>query len=423
MKRRRVPPRLVVLGKLFVGLFLATFFFPVLSSASDNVTLNLFPTQVFYRDPGKPDSIVCIFNVPSSQGTFSLHVQNGDGAKDNLVSSAVINVNGMALVASKDLNQHVDFVDRPIPNLVKGQNTLGIQVRSVPSSYITVRIQGTYNLGVHITDPVPQASLPYDKATVQGSWGGYTADAGIVVNGIPAVVTGNSFVASDVPLVPGGAVLSAVVTTFEGIANSDNVSVAAAGEPPPLALWSNFASGVSPLSVTFKPQTDGIAPVEYRYDFDGDGVVDNTAVTDDVISFSYPNPGVYRATVTALDNAGQTYVAGKVIVVQDKASVDALLSSRWSGMSSSLQSGDVDGSLEGIAFGRRDKYRSIFTPLLPQLSTIFTSTSYPEFIKAEGSIAQYRVKRNQSWNGVQQTISYYVWFVQDSDGVWRIDRF
>lgn len=422
MKRRQALP---IRGKGFAGLLLIlALCFPAFSSfASDNVTLSLYPPQVFYRDPGEPTSVVCAFNVPSSQGTFFLHVQNGDGITDNLVSSAVVTVNGMPIVVSKDLNQHVDFVDRPLTNLVKGRNTVEVQVKSVPSSYITVSVQGTYYLGISISDPVPQASLPYDTATVQGTWRGYTGDAGIVVNGIPAIVAGNSFIASDVPLVPGGNALSAVVTTFDGISNNDNVIVVATGESPPVALWANFTSGVSPLTVAFKTQVGGISPVEYRYDFTGDGVVDNTAATDDGVAFSYQTPGTYRATVTAVDNNGQTYVADKVIVVQDRPTMDALLSGRWNGMSASLQSSDIDGSLAGIAFDRRDKYRAIFTPLLLQFPSIFASVSYPEFIKVEGNIAQYRVRRDQIWDGVQQTITYYVWFVKDSDGVWRVDRF
>lgn len=422
MKRRHALP---IRGKEFAGLLLVVALcLPVVSSfASDNVTLSLFPPQVFYRDPAKPASVVCAFNVPSSRGTFVLHVRNGAGTTDNLVSSAVITVNGMPIVASKDFNQQVDFVDRPLTNLVKGRNTVEIQVRSVPSSYIAVSIQGTYYLGISISDPVQQASLLNDTATVQGTWRGYTADAGIVVNGVPAVVTGNSFIASDVPLVPGGNALSAVVTTFDGISNSDNVSVVATGEPPPVALWANFTSGVPPLAVAFKPQIQGILPVEYRYDFNGDGVADNTVATDDGVAFSYQAPGTYRATVTAADDTGQSYVAEKVIVVQDRPAMDALLSGRWAGMSASLQSSDIDGSLAGIAFDRRDKYRKIFTPLLPQFPAIFASASAPEFIKVEGNIAQYRVKRNQIWDGVRQTVTYYVWFVKDSDGVWRVDRF
>ncbi len=71
----------------------------------------------------------------------------------------------------------------------------------------------------------------------------------------------------------------------------------------------------------------------------------------------------------------------------------------------------------------REKYQAIFTPLAPQLPTIFASVSPPELIAVEGNVAQYRVKREQLWQGVRRTITYYLWFVKDADGVWRLDRF
>ncbi len=41
----------------------------------------------------------------------------------------------------------------------------------------------------------------------------------------------------------------------------------------------------------------------------------------------------------------------------------------------------------------------------------------------KGHVAQYRVIREQTWDGVPRTIAYYVWFVRDVDGLWRIDQF
>jgi hypothetical protein len=44
-------------------------------------------------------------------------------------------------------------------------------------------------------------------------------------------------------------------------------------------------------------------------------------------------------------------------------------------------------------------------------------------IKRKGSVAQCRVKREQVWEGVPKLITYYLWFVRDADGVWKLDRF
>ena len=391
--------------------------------AADTVTVPLFPGEVFYRDPGKPTAVVRAFTVPAVQGTFTLHVTNGDGATDNLASSAVIRVNGSTLVRPSDLNQHVATLDRPLSNLVKGNNTIEVEVRSIPSSYISVSVAGTYLLGLRVSDPLSGASESSDRVTVQGTCVGYTSDVGVVVNGVPAVVSGSSFVAEDVTLVPGSNTLTATVTTFDGVRNTDAVTVSATGAKPAIFLWANFASGVPPLTVTFRPEVEGIEPVEYRYDFDRDGVLDNTVSAGDVLSFTYVSPGSYRATVTAVDAAGMEYSAEKTVVVQDRGTMDALLSGRWNALSTSLQVRDVEGSMSFLLPESREKYRSIFTPLSAQLPTVFASVSPPELIRVEGNMAQYRVKREQLWEGVRRTVTYYVWFDRDEDGVWRIDRF
>jgi hypothetical protein len=393
------------------------------SFASDTVALNLFPTEAFQRDTGKPTAVVRTFTVPATTGTFTLHVTNGDGATDNLVSSAVIRVNGATIVTPSDLNQHVATLDRSLTNLVKGKNTLEVEVRSIPSSYIMVSVEGIYQLGVRITDPAPSASVSSDKVSVHGTWAGYADDVGVAVNGIPAAISGNTFVATDVPLVTGSNTLNAAVTTFDGIQNTDAVIVTATGVKPFLSLWANYASGVSPFTASFKPEVEGITPVEYRYDFDGDGTVDFSAPAGNIVSFIYQTPGTYRATVTAIDGSGQQFTAEKTIVAAERTAVDVLLSGRWNALSTSFRSQDIEGGMVCLLSDSREKYRSIFTPLSAQLPTIFASVSLPELIAVEGNVAQYRVKREQMWEGAPRTITYYLWFVRDQDGIWRLDKF
>lgn len=396
----------------------------LLAAGTSTVTLPLFSPEVFHRSTSAPATVVRTFLVPAATGSFTLHVQNGDGATDDLVSAAVIKVNGAMVVKTSDLSQRIDTVDRSLTNLVKGNNILEIEVRSVPSSYITVSIAGTYDLGVTITDPTPFSSIPSDKVTVQGTWVGYTNDVGIALNGVPAAISGNWFVADNVPLVAGSNTLKATITTFEGIRNTDEISVTATGEPPLLSLWANPASGVPPFIVSFRPDVQGgSAPTEYRYDFDGDGVIDMTSPTSDVVTFTYTAPGVFPATVTALDAAGQSTTAGHTIFVLDSVAVETLLVGRWENLSVSLRSQDIPGSLVNLLPTSQEKYQAVFTPLATQLPAIFASLPSPEFVGLKGNVAQYRVTREQTWDGVLETIAYYVWFTRDEDGVWRIEKF
>jgi len=108
-----------------------------LAFASDTATVSLFSPDAFYRNTGAPGPVVRTFSVPAVEGTFALRVENGDGATDNLISSAVVKVNGVTVVKTSDLSQQVATVERSLTNLVKGANTLEVEVRSVPSSYIS----------------------------------------------------------------------------------------------------------------------------------------------------------------------------------------------------------------------------------------------------------------------------------------------
>ncbi len=64
-------------------------------------------------------------------------------------------------------------------------------------------------------------------------------------------------------------------------------------------------SGQAPLDVTFTcsaSDPDGHIP-QYKWDFDGDGSVDQTT-TDNTITHTYNNAGTYNATVTVVDDEG-----------------------------------------------------------------------------------------------------------------------
>ncbi|MDF1535758.1 MAG: hypothetical protein P1S46_04545, partial [bacterium] len=167
-----------------------------------------------------------------------------------------------------------------------------VEVRSIPSSYITISINGVYVQDVQVTDPVTGSSLEANKATVKGSWEAYTDDVGIVVNGVPAALSGGVFVASEVPLVAGTNTLTATITTFEEIRDVDSVQVAASATEPAVVLWSNYSSGVAPIQVSFRTDTEGIDAVEYRYDLDGNGVVDIYASDDSAVSYTYQYAGI-----------------------------------------------------------------------------------------------------------------------------------
>lgn len=410
----------------FGALGVAAWFFCFALSAragSDTVTLALFPAEAFVRNTGAPQAVTRTFSVPTTQGAFVLHVDNGSPTGDDLISSAVIQVDGVAVVRASDLNQRVTYLDIPLTNLNKGQNTLSVEVRSIPSSYVTVSILGIYSLDVRITSPVSEAAIESNRVDVEGTWAGYTNDVGITVNGVPAAIAGGTFAAAGVRLDSGINSLQAVITTREGISDSDAVSVTATGQEPALELRSSLSSGAAPLAVTFLPRIRGVAPVEYRYDFQGDGAVDLTATTDQGVTFTYEAPGTYRTALTAMLPDGTLLRATALVLAEERSAVDSVLSARWNVVSSALRAQSVEAALSDFLPESQEKYRRMFTSLSDRLPALYADLPAPELVKVQGNLAQYRIRRTQLWEGQPKVLTYYVWYARDAQGLWKVQAY
>lgn len=100
----------------------------------------IFGPEVYTRDTGKPQNIVKSFSVQNLTQEFTISVQNGEG-KWGKVSSAVIELNGVRIVAPNEFNKQVDLITKPI-NLQE-ENEITVQVRSEPGTSIVVIIVGS----------------------------------------------------------------------------------------------------------------------------------------------------------------------------------------------------------------------------------------------------------------------------------------
>jgi len=93
---------------------------------------------------------------------------------------------------------------------------------------------------------------------------------------------------------------------------------------PSAALTANRTTVGIDGSVGFdaSDSTDNVGIVEYRWDFDGDGVVDRTT-TDDTTARGFGTPGTYATTVTVVDEAGNTDSASVSVTVEDQTAPTA----------------------------------------------------------------------------------------------------
>ncbi len=101
---------------------------------------NDFYQRNFYvRQTGAPIDSSASFNVQSPNSLYSMSIINGAQAGTNRVSSASVKLNGNVIAGPNDFNQKVYVLVFQVP--VQAQNTLEVELKGQPGSYITVALR------------------------------------------------------------------------------------------------------------------------------------------------------------------------------------------------------------------------------------------------------------------------------------------
>lgn len=303
--------------------------------------------------------------------------------------------------------------------LKTGLNTFTLIARDPAGNQTSLPLRLTYNaVKVTITNPTTGTGLSHSGVLVTGTFQG-PPNTGITLNGVIALVYGNQFFAN-LNLDPGPNTLTAVATTPEGITASDTITVTVnRTSPDPVQISAEPQSGIAPLVVRFKVDNfSGQPSQQISADFNGDGSNDfSTSDPNAPVEFTYTTPGVYRATITVTDSQNTVYSQILAVVVRDGQQLDQLFTSLWGGMNDALIRGDVNGAAQYLNEGAKRKYQPIFEALKPQFPQIIASYSQLRRISITDSIGEYAIVR--PYNG--QNRVYLIYFLQDADGVWRMD--
>ena len=122
--------------------------------------LQVIAEQRFASSQGEPVTQELHFNG-SGFADFVLRVQNGSADGTQRVSSALISLNGVKILAPADFNQNVQTLERSIAPLPAG-NSLAVTVRSNPGGFLLVQV-----LGAPIFQLPPDPG-PAGDATLEG---------------------------------------------------------------------------------------------------------------------------------------------------------------------------------------------------------------------------------------------------------------
>ena len=223
--------RFIVCMIILVGLFSVT-------ESYGMVTIDILEPTPFLRSTGEPSSQVVTF--PSEfGGPATIYITNGnlDDMSTERVSSSIFKLNTQDLFDPSDFNQNVSFLEKEI-YLIKGNNTLEVELRGKPGGQITVHItQGVTNLSV-----APETiSLGEPGSTSQVSVTGSLSDGTAVDLTNPSYGTSYNIEDPSVASVSAEGMVTALVlghTTLTVTNDGDflaNVPVAVKGTPPILS--------------------------------------------------------------------------------------------------------------------------------------------------------------------------------------------
>ncbi len=384
----------------------------------------VFGPQTYIRTTGAPNTFSGSFDVCDPTGTFTITVNNGDADGSNRISSGTISINGFTVVQQKDFNQNVATIVKPVYGIAKTGNVIAIKLQSKPGAKITVTVAGVMHcLEVHITNPANGSTITDYGTIIRGTIDDQPgAEVGVTVNGIPAEVNGKNFAIVDVPLQEGENTITASATDGSNETAVDSASVTLLNPTASsVYLTPSPSEGQAPLSVTFT-ESDSIPIVRtlYEMDYDGDGIVDASAQTSDALFSSphvYSANGLYFPTITITDVNGNKYSKTTIVNVAPVPDLKA----KWNSMVTALTSGDISGAAEYFSLGTRDAYQKQFQALKDAgvLAQAISGMGDMEITKTMGNAAEGDMRVTQDG----KDYSFYVLFVKDEDGIWRIKSF
>jgi hypothetical protein len=238
-----------------------------------------------------------------------------------------------------------------------------------------------------------------------------------------ALIHGEQFVPNQVPLQDGENILSVLATDSAGNSASTFVTLYREATEVSLRLTADTSSGLAPFETTLR--LEGNAPITAStLTVTGPG---NAEVVPGLDATTYlvrlTAVGLYVVNAVASDEAGNQYTHSLALLVMDRTALDTALRARWDGMKQALSNQDTSAAVGFFADETKTLYQDLFTLLSPQLPQLVQDMQAIELIAVEGQSAQYRIRRHELYGGQPLTVTYYIYFRVDGDGLWKILRY
>jgi len=293
-------------------------------------------------------------------------------------------------------------------------NAYGFSSSSGDGTFLTLVPRGP--LVLSIDSPKPGANLSRSEIMVKGTVSQENGlETGVVVNGRIAVVTGNHFIANRVPLEEGQNQITAVATDVNGNTATDSMTVNVTLPGHYIRLTANIESGIAPLETILTIDTS-LDPTRLSVTYTGPAEVEFLSTSESEYRMRLTTEGSYLFTAEGTDSGGTTYNDTVALTVLSKEAVDNLLRAKWEGMREALSNNEVEKAINYFIDNTKETYRYNFDLLKDLLPMIAQDMREIRLIEVYDRGADYRLFCVQ--DGVE--LSFFIKFVKDIDGLWKI---
>jgi hypothetical protein len=293
-----------------------------------------------------------------------------------------------------------------------------------PGGTTTARVTITVisAISVNITSPADHDTVERPDVMVCGTFDNSSGnETGITVNGKPAMVHGNTFAINHLPLLQGDNTISVTAMDIHGQTRTERISVTATQPEHHVSLNAAVESGTLPLASALAISgTFSIA--DSSLSFSGPGPLEVYENSADRYRIHLVDEGMYYVTAEVVHGAA-VYTDTIAMVGVDAAEIDLLLKQKWSDMKTALRSGDIELALQYHHTRSHEGYRAIYTALGGDLPTLAGQMEDISRIYCIDGTAKYRIRQTHDVDGQLVPITYYVYFVRDDDGLWRIQKY
>ncbi len=362
-------------------------------------------------------------------GTYLLWIEN-PAAASRIKSGSVV-LNGVEVISEKELTGATNVFRRPV--VLDAVNTVRIALKGDAMNSVTVGFRQLLDEGscggaeVRIDSPEDATVVNDSEVVVRGTATG-PPDVGISINGNPVNVDlGHAGTPADpfswfgvLSLADGPVVLRAVIRTASGQTNFAQRQISVAADPAAMRLNPSRELEIAPATIGFTVDNLPEEIERVETDLDGDGIYELSGPELPPLSVDYAAPGLRSVTLRVTEQSGIVRIATAWVSIVEFGQMDVLLKQRWDEFRAALARGDVAAAKTLIAgAAARETYGKVLSELPGRLTAIAESMAgiLPVYIRPE--FAKYLLTRVE--NG--RDVGYYVYFVRDADGLWRIAQF